>query len=70
VDEDTRQHLNATRSVVKAAMRANRTALAFLADLDERLGRDLGEPIDAQPEEAQRNGSRSSEPAEATVSGR
>lgn len=49
--EELRRSIQATRSVVKAAMRANRTALQFLADLEEKLN-------DAQPEEAQRDHSR------------
>lgn len=49
---DARQALAATRSVVKATQRSCRTALQFLADLDERL--DALE--NAQPEEAQRDG--------------
>jgi len=46
--EELREAIRATRSTVKAAMRANRTALQFLADLEEKLD-------DAQPEEAQRD---------------
>lgn len=49
--DELRASIRATRSVVKAAMRANRTALQFLADLEEKLD-------DAQPEEAQRDHSR------------
>lgn len=37
MDEELRRHLSATRSTVKAAMRALRTANQFLADLEERL---------------------------------
>lgn len=52
--DDVRGRVAATRSVVKAAARANRTALQFLTDLDERL--QVLEHLLAQPKEAQPNG--------------
>jgi hypothetical protein len=50
---ELRGRVSAARSTTKALIRSARTALAFLADLDERLER--FEATHAQPKEAQRN---------------
>jgi ABC-type transporter Mla subunit MlaD len=53
VDGDLLDALAASRGQVKAALRTLRATSQLLADLEERLA----ETLDAQPEEAQRNGS-------------
>lgn len=51
--DELRSSVSAARTTVKALLRSARTALAFLADLDERL--DEFAATHAQPEEAQRD---------------
>jgi septal ring factor EnvC (AmiA/AmiB activator) len=51
-----REAIRATRAQLRTSDRSLRLLRQFLADLEERLNQTL----DAKPEEAQRNGSRSS----------
>ena len=52
MDAQTREAISAAKIVTKGAIRTLRTELQVLADVLERL-----ETLDAQPQEAQRNGS-------------
>jgi hypothetical protein len=63
---ELQEHLKGARQMIKASQRTLRGTLQYLADLEERVS----VLVNAQPEEAERNGTRSHYSREEARAGR